>query len=256
VRRHPAFPTPFSWKGGEFSHNSDAFAPRERGRVCCPRRMPIDVVIASAAKQSSFLLSLTMDCFASLAMTVETVCRDATHHPSSPRTRGPITTASNFALRPPTQQPSCPGLSRASTSLLVARKAWMAGTSPAITIPFKRGIRISARCRHPVFPTPFPWKGGEFSHNSDAFAPRENRHSRVVPHAGLPRHSPLSTHQSSSPRRRGPITTGSSFARMRSNSISQHERHGVWSASLATSLPRCGLHPRLIGSSGRRCHNL
>src|SRR3954463_5192083 len=85
VRRHPAFPTPFSWKGGEFSHNSDAFAPRERGRVCCPRRMPIDVVIASAAKQSSFLLSLTMDCFASLAMTVETVCRDATHHASSPR---------------------------------------------------------------------------------------------------------------------------------------------------------------------------
>src|SRR3954468_12719637 len=50
----------------KFSHTSDAFAPRERGRVCCPRRMPIDVVIASAAKQSSFLLSLTMDCFAAL----------------------------------------------------------------------------------------------------------------------------------------------------------------------------------------------
>src|SRR3954447_14283932 len=102
VRRHPAFPTPFSWKGGEFSHNSDAFAPRERGRVCCPRRMPIDVVIASAAKQSSFLLNLTMDCFAALAMTVETVCRDATHHPSSPRTRGPITTGSSLCRCRPT----------------------------------------------------------------------------------------------------------------------------------------------------------
>src|SRR3954470_24765274 len=59
--------------------------------------MPIDVVIASAAKQSSFLLNLTMDCFAALAMTVETVCRDATHQRSSPRRRGPITTGSSFA---------------------------------------------------------------------------------------------------------------------------------------------------------------
>ena len=33
-----------------------------------------------------------------------------------------------------TLSPSCPGLSRASTSLLVARRAWMAGTSPAMTI--------------------------------------------------------------------------------------------------------------------------
>src|SRR3954451_13087265 len=48
-----------------------------------------------------------MDCFASLAcanalrlsaMTVETVCRDATHDPSSPRTRGPITTGGSFAI--------------------------------------------------------------------------------------------------------------------------------------------------------------
>ena len=106
--------------------------------------------------------------------------RRATHQSSSRRRRGPITTGSSFTLRPPTQQPSCPGLSRASTSLLVARKAWMAGTSPAMTISFKR---------------------------------RESRHSRVVPHAGLPRHSPLATHHSSSPCRRGPITTGSSLRR-------------------------------------------
>src|SRR3954466_387217 len=38
VRRHPAFPTPFSWKGGEFSHNSDAFSAA-RARMCVlPRR--------------------------------------------------------------------------------------------------------------------------------------------------------------------------------------------------------------------------
>src|SRR3954468_6606823 len=118
VRRHPAFPTPFSWKGGEFSHNSDAFAPRERGRVCSPRRMPIDVVIASAAKQSSFLLSLTMDCFAALAMTLPRAARrigpcvrrddthvltaTATHHPSSPRTRGPTTIGSSLCRCRPT----------------------------------------------------------------------------------------------------------------------------------------------------------
>src|SRR3954453_21632479 len=46
VRRHPAFPTPFSWKGGEFSHTSGAFAPRECGGVTdllrrrCDKRKP------------------------------------------------------------------------------------------------------------------------------------------------------------------------------------------------------------------------
>src|SRR3954451_1424869 len=46
-----------------------AHSRRENAEVCVAlRRMPIDVVIASAAKQSSFLLSLTMDCFAALAM--------------------------------------------------------------------------------------------------------------------------------------------------------------------------------------------
>ena len=37
-------------------------------------------------------------------------------------------------VRPPLSQPSCPGLSRASTSFfLAAPKTWMAGTSPAMT---------------------------------------------------------------------------------------------------------------------------
>src|SRR3954471_16709768 len=77
----------------KFSHTSDAFAPRERGRVCCPRRMPIDVVIASAAKQSSFLLSLTMDCFAALAMRPTGLTSER-----SEREPGPITTGSSFAI--------------------------------------------------------------------------------------------------------------------------------------------------------------
>src|SRR4051794_18901466 len=89
-------PRPFSGKA------EIVFTPRThraaRTRMCVlPVVYALDPVIASAAKQSSFLLSLTMDCFASLAMTVETVCLYATHHPSSPRTRGPITTGSSFA---------------------------------------------------------------------------------------------------------------------------------------------------------------
>ena len=221
MRRHPAFPTPFSSERRKSSLTPRAHSRRENAEVCVAlRRMPIDVVIASAAKQSSFELRASphdglLRCarmrkrFAFVAaMTVETVCRDP-HSPSIvPRRQGPITAGSSFALRPPTQQPSCPAL--VPGIHVLARRTKERGwpgqprTSPATTIPFKRGIRISARCRHPVFPTPFPWKGGEFSHNSDAFAPRESRHSRVVPHAGLPRHSPLATHHSSSPRRRGP----------------------------------------------------
>src|SRR3954465_6175211 len=59
-------PRPSHGKGGKFTHNSDAFAPRERGRVT-----DLAPSLASAAKQSSFLLSLTMDCFAALAMTAK-----------------------------------------------------------------------------------------------------------------------------------------------------------------------------------------
>src|SRR3954447_16852251 len=56
------------WKGGN-ARTTRAHSRRENAEVCVAlRRMPIDVVIASAAKQSSFLLSLTMDCFAALAM--------------------------------------------------------------------------------------------------------------------------------------------------------------------------------------------
>ena len=92
--------------------------------------------------------------------------RRATHQSSSRRRRGPITTGSSFTLRPPTQQPSCPGLSRASTSLLVARKAWMAGTSPAMTnsvqAPRKqtlarrppRGVAAPLTTRHSPFVVP------------------------------------------------------------------------------------------------------
>src|SRR3954466_9394761 len=75
-----------------------AHSRRENAEACVAlKRMPIDVVIASAAKQSSFLLNLTMDCFAALAMTLKQFAATATHHPSSPRTRGPITTGSSFA---------------------------------------------------------------------------------------------------------------------------------------------------------------
>src|SRR3954453_1865504 len=99
----PGIPHAFSWKGGKFSHTSGAFAPRERGHSRGARGLP----------------------------------RTATHH--SPltirrhqtRTRGPITAGSSFARRPPTQEPSCPGLSRASTSLLVARKSVEGGGRPA-----------------------------------------------------------------------------------------------------------------------------
>ena len=151
----------------ESSCTTRAHSRRENADVCVAvRRMPIDVVIASAAKQSSFELRASphdglLRCarmrkrFAFVAaITVETVCRDR-HSPSIvPRTRGPITAGSSFAPRPPTQEPSCPGEATSFASrrrpghptLVVAQKAWMAGTSPAMTIPFKRGIRISARC--------------------------------------------------------------------------------------------------------------
>jgi hypothetical protein len=96
-----------------------AHSRRENAEVCVAlRRMPIDVVIASAAKQSSFLLSLTMDCFAALAMTLPRAARrigpcvrrddthvltaTATHHPSSPRTRGPTTIGSSLCRCRPT----------------------------------------------------------------------------------------------------------------------------------------------------------
>jgi hypothetical protein len=100
--KRPAFPTPFSGKAEKILHNSDAFAPRERGSVRCRRCMLVDVVIASAAKQSSFLLSLTMDCFAALAMT-------PTGRPgqvSSERDPGTITTESSFCADVINQHPS------------------------------------------------------------------------------------------------------------------------------------------------------
>src|SRR4051794_6497590 len=63
--KRPAFPTPFRRKGGR--NLAQLGHIRAPGRQRCV--LPADVVIASAAKQSSFLLSLTMDCFAALAMT-------------------------------------------------------------------------------------------------------------------------------------------------------------------------------------------
>src|SRR3954469_13886576 len=61
---------------------------------------------------------------------------------------------------------------------------------------------------------------------------RRTRGAATATHYSL-----LATHHSSSPRTRGPITTGSSFAPMPSTSISQHERHGVWvPASAGTTL--------------------
>src|SRR3954454_3389084 len=59
------------------------------------------------------------------------------------------------------------------------------------------------------------------------------------------------THHSSSPRTRGPITTGSSFVRMRSNSIPQHRRHGVWVPASAGTTPMLSPHPVIAREGGR-----
>ena len=196
----PGIPHALPWKGGNCFHTSDA-SRRENADVCVALgRMPIDVVIASAAKQSSFLLSVTMDCFAALAMTpTGLTCERSELDP------GPIPKGSSFALRPPTQEGHArarrrsfasrrrPGHSRPCSSF---ERAWMAGTSPAMTIPFKRGIRISARCSLEDHPR---------AHSPIQFA--------VMPGRGgdaLLRAAPLTNRR---PRAGGdPVTTGSSFA--------------------------------------------
>src|SRR3954452_6148163 len=67
---------PHALLGRKLTCTTRAHSRRENAEVCVAvRRMPIDVVIASAAKQSSFLLSLTMDCFAALAMTLPRAAR-------------------------------------------------------------------------------------------------------------------------------------------------------------------------------------
>src|SRR3954447_26879142 len=65
------------------------------------------------------------------------------------------------------------------------------------------------------------------------------RHGVWVPASAgtTPMLSPLTTHHPSSPRRRGPITTGRSFAPRSSNSISQHRRRGVWVPASAGTTP-------------------
>ena len=56
MHRHPAFPTPFSGKGGNFSHNSGAFAPRVKGllrqtqTVCACERRRMSLAVSSPAK--------------------------------------------------------------------------------------------------------------------------------------------------------------------------------------------------------------
>src|SRR3954468_170203 len=218
VRRHPAFPTPFSWKGGEFSHNSDAFAPRERGRVCSPRRMPIDVVIASAAKQSSFLLSLTMDCFAALAMTLPRAARrigpcvrrddthvltaTATHHPSSPRTRGPTTIGSSLCRCRPTASLNTSDTAYGSLRpqgrhRCSCRDATHHPSSPRTRGPITTG---SSLCRCP--------RTASLNTSDTAYGSLrpQGRHRCSCRDA---------THHPSSPRTRGPITIGSSLCRCR-----------------------------------------
>src|SRR4051794_19530768 len=62
-------------------------------------------------------------------------------------------------------------------------------TTSCALYPFR--TRDCGCTKRPAFPTPFLRKGGSNLHNSDAFAPRERRHSRRPPRA---------THHLSSPR--------------------------------------------------------
>src|SRR3954453_6855158 len=90
----PGIPHALPMGKAENSRTTRTHSRRENAEVCVAlRRMPIDVVIASAAKQSSFLLSLTMDCFAALAMRPTALTRER-----SEREPGPITTGSSFAI--------------------------------------------------------------------------------------------------------------------------------------------------------------
>src|SRR3954469_14021272 len=67
VQRAPGIPCALSIRAVDAKLGRTA--PRECGGVVEP-----DSVIASAAKRSSFVLHLTMDCFATLAMTAKEGC--------------------------------------------------------------------------------------------------------------------------------------------------------------------------------------
>ncbi len=54
--------------------------------------------------------------------------------PTSPRKRGEVRKKRPGSLPAFRFSPSCPGFSRASTSCFEARKSWMAGSSPAMTM--------------------------------------------------------------------------------------------------------------------------
>src|SRR3954469_15225444 len=99
--------------------------------------MPIDVVIASAAKQSSFLLSVTMDCFAALAMTPTGLTCERSERVRDPYPKGVVLRSVHQlknrharARRRSFASRRRPGHPRPCSSY---ERAWMAGTSPRLS---------------------------------------------------------------------------------------------------------------------------
>ena len=117
---HPAFPTP--------SLGAEDFC---RARAHCVARSRTCIwnwsnVIASEAKQSILSLCGEMDCFASLAMTLPAVLK--------------IEVMRSSTLLHKTHL-SCPDLIRASIFVRKPfQKRWITGSSPVMTISFKRPV--------------------------------------------------------------------------------------------------------------------